>query len=279
MTLLGVYVIVTYHVGAERSQRSSRSDHQKITGHRIDADYIAQRLQDLAHYHQDTAHWNQREITEYLPIVIDRTIEYYPKISAETGVPLKNLEELIRRRKSLLDFQALSRLRAAQAQKREQGTPHPHERSRIEAKSAITITNFFNGEYYFTVDEAHIKQDSLFLIEKKHSKGILPASSDIKDGLLKLVLYHNLESATVDERSYRTVPVLGLTSDRIVGYAHSAMHNTEIQRFWDTNSGFGAVYRRRLLSVFNEANQNDFRVYLSETRRDTAAQEAVFLAI
>lgn len=278
MTLLGVFVVLTYHVGAERSYRRSSSP-QKITHHQLDTAYILQRLEDLVDYHHDAVHWNHREMTEVLPTVIDQAIAHYPVISAQTGVTLKNIEELRRRRDNLKGFQSQSRLDAFRAQRREQLTDHLHERSLMTAKSTITITNFFNGEYYFTVDEAHLIGKKLLLVEKKHGRGIMPSSADIKDGLLKLVLYHNLESVMVNGHAFTAVPVLGMTTDRMVGFAHNAMNNAELNHFWQANPGIGVIYRRRLDAVFAEANHNGFFAYLSQAEADALAQEALFRSV
>ena len=57
----------------------------------------------------------------------------------------------------------------------------------------IEIENYLGGYYYFTIDDVLDKNNILYLIESKHSKNsIFPSNDDIKDGLLKLMLYNNL---------------------------------------------------------------------------------------
>lgn len=69
------------------------------------------------------------------------------------------------------------------------------------------------GIYYFTCDEIKIEGKNIYLIESKHtSKGLLPSEEDIKDGLLKMVLYTNLKNVMYEGREYNDVPILRLTT-------------------------------------------------------------------
>ena len=55
-----------------------------------------------------------------------------------------------------------------------------------------------NWTIFFTVDEIKLAE-TLSLIEGKHSvNAILPSKSDIKDGLLKMILYCNLSDTKVN---------------------------------------------------------------------------------
>ncbi len=49
------------------------------------------------------------------------------------------------------------------------------------------------------------------MIEGKHSKGILPSIGDIKDGLIKMILFTNLEDVKIGNKNYNAKPVLKLT--------------------------------------------------------------------
>ncbi|MEO0126989.1 MAG: hypothetical protein ABIL44_04485 [candidate division WOR-3 bacterium] len=57
--------------------------------------------------------------------------------------------------------------------------------------------------------------NSIYLIEGKHSKqSILPSLEDIKDGLLKMILFTNLKDVKVNEKKYNPSPILKLTTDK-----------------------------------------------------------------
>lgn len=77
----------------------------------------------------------------------------------------------------------------------------------------MTISNYLGGIYYFTADEAKIDQNQILLVEGKHSNNsFLPSLDDIKDGLLKMVLFTNLEDVMVQNHEYTPYPMLKLTS-------------------------------------------------------------------
>jgi hypothetical protein len=106
----------------------------------------------------------------------------------------------------------------------------------IESKATITIKNYLGGYYYFTVDEALLYHDNLFLIEKKHSeKSLVPNISDIKDGLVKLMLFSNLCDIIVLGKPRSAFPTLGLTSMNVKGYCHSLSTEREQNSFFSIN--------------------------------------------
>ncbi|MFQ3675129.1 MAG: hypothetical protein SNJ64_01130, partial [Endomicrobiia bacterium] len=102
-------------------------------------------------------------------------------------------------------------LLAEKAQKRERLTVQPKE-NLSGTKAIITIQNYLGGYYYFTCDEIEVEGNDIFLIEGKHSKtNSLPSLEDIKDGLLKMILFTNLEDVKVGDKRYNPIAVLKLT--------------------------------------------------------------------
>ena len=80
-------------------------------------------------------------------------------------------------------------------------------------KGLITIKNYLGGYYFFTVDELRIKKDTIYLVEAKHSKsGKLPSEDDIKDGLLKMILFTNVTEVKSNDNSYKPNAILKLTT-------------------------------------------------------------------
>ncbi|MFN3598714.1 MAG: hypothetical protein ACK4VK_03125 [Aquificaceae bacterium] len=58
----------------------------------------------------------------------------------------------------------------------------------------------------------------IYLAENKHSaNSVIPSLEDIKDGLIKMVLFSNLKRIMVDGMEYKPLPVLKLTSNREIG--------------------------------------------------------------
>ena len=67
---------------------------------------------------------------------------------------------------------------------------------------------------FFTCDEIIIKKEKIYLIEGKHSKqSLIPSLEDIKDGLLKMILFTNLKEVKMQAKEYNPFAVLKLTSE------------------------------------------------------------------
>lgn len=209
MSLLGVYVIIGYYVDAERSTRYRH----KITNQRFDIPYIKRKIKEILSYQSDALHWNLSQIDKVSDIG-QKALESYEKISRKTKVEMHSKTSAEKRIKQLQKgkdkFMSLSRQLAEMAQRREGVTEQPKEHL-SGTKGIITIKNYLGGFYYFTADEVEIKGRDVYLIEAKHSKSSLPSIGDIKDGLIKMILFTNLEDVKMDGKNYNPKPVLKLT--------------------------------------------------------------------
>ncbi|WP_339748138.1 hypothetical protein [Fervidobacterium sp.] len=121
----------------------------------------------------------------------------------------KRIEKLY---ENIEEFKKESRQSAHKAQDRESKTIQPKENVR-GTKGKITIENYIGGRYYFTCDEVEIHKNTIRLIEAKHGKNSFPKIDDVKDALLKMILYTNLEKIYYDDKEYKPIPVLKLTTD------------------------------------------------------------------
>jgi len=212
MSLLQVYVIITYYADASPSSRPKN----KITSQKFSIDHIRFELERLTGYQSDALHWNMKQI-ERVDEVAEKAIRSYRIISEKLGIKMHSFESALRRleilKKGKKEFMSSSRDLSRKAQERESVTSQPKEKLSEGAKAVITITNYLGGSYYFTVDEAYIDGRNLLLVEGKHTrKSELPKESDIKDGLLKMVLFSNLEEVMVGGREYSPLPILKLTT-------------------------------------------------------------------
>jgi len=143
-------------------------------------------------------------------------------------------------------FMEYSRVLSSAAQKRETNTIQPKEKLMRDAKASITIKNYLGGYYFFTVDEIEKKGNQVYLIESKHSKNnLLPSLEDIKDGLLKMVVFTNLKDLRIGANYYLAKPVLRLTS---------------AQRF--SNKIYTKSQEQILSLLYNEARCNNFEIRL-----------------
>lgn len=213
MSLLGIYVIIAYYVDAKRSSRYRH----KITEQRFDIPYIKRQIKKLLSYQSDALHWNLDQI-EKVGKIGEKALNSYERISKKLKVKMHSRDSAQKRIKELLkgkdEFMKLSRDLAKKAQKRESLTIQPKEKL-TGKKAMITIKNYLGGYYYFTVDEVGIKKQNIYLIEGKHTKAAnLPALEDIKDGLLKMILFTNLEDVKINKKQYTPVAILKLTTEK-----------------------------------------------------------------
>lgn len=211
MSLLGIYVIIAYYVDGQRSSRYR----DKITEQRFDIQYLKRQIKKLLSYQSDALHWNLDQL-EKVGKIGEKALNLYERISKKLKVKIHSSEFAKKRIKELLkgkeQFMKLSRNLAKKAQKRESLTIQPKEKL-TGKKAVITIKNYLGGYYYFTVDEIEMKKESISLIEGKYTKvANLPALEDIKDGLMKMILFTNLEEVKIKKKLYIPVPILKLTT-------------------------------------------------------------------
>ncbi len=263
MSLLDVYVILAFYENAEKH----RSRIGKITNQKFNNDFVKEKIGEIFNYHSSALHWNLEEIKN-ISQVLDKVKDSHQKISAKTQTKFHNEKGLDNFKTSVEEnlsvFMESSRLKAKSAQSREFLTVQPKEILSTQTKAKITITNYLGGMYYFTVDEILIKDENLFLIESKHSKsGKLPSIGDIKDGLLKMMLYSNLENVSVNEKMFFSSSILRLTSEKITGEIFSNSESAEISQFFRANN-FNKKQTELIKNLFLEANENNFTINLGE---------------
>lgn len=153
---------------------------------------------------------------------------------------------------------AFSRGKAGKAQSREFVTQQPKESLSTLTKAKITITNYLGGQYFLTVDEILFTKDKISLIEGKHSKNaLLPSKGNIKDGLLKMILYCNLSDVTANGKKIKSEAVLCLTSPKLKGAITSSSTKKEISAFLEVNK-FSKQQISLVETIMAEAKQNKF---------------------
>lgn len=247
MSLLGIYTIISYYKSAERSLRYKN----KITNQRFDTEHIKQEIDNLLCYQSDALHWNLCQI-EKAGEIGQKALDSYDNISKELGVEMHSKELAEERVNNLLKgkdrFMTLSRDLSKKAQERESITVQPKE-NLSGMKSILTIKNYLGGYYFFTCDEVAIERDTIYLIEGKHSKqSMLPSLEDIKDGLLKMILFTNLKEVKINNIEYTPVAVLKLTSS--LRYKKDNLRKSQIEA---------------LKLLREEAGKNNFKVILNDT--------------
>lgn len=262
MSLLDVYVILAYYVDADKH----KTRNNKITNQKFDNEYVKNKLVEISKYHSSALHWNLKEIKETLPTLIEKVKDNYSAISKSLNVTFHNNNGIDRFKELFIngvdDFMDSSRQKAKQAQNREKLTSQPKEVLETETKATITVRNYLGGLYYLTTDEVKVEKDKLYLIESKHSKNSkLPSAGDIKDGLLKMIIYCNLENIKVNNKTYSHIPVLKLTSENIIGTI-SSIYNKDKMNVFFKNNQFNQKLKDLVMSVFKEGIDNKFLIII-----------------
>jgi len=246
MSLLGVYVIIAYYTNAAQSSRYDK----KITEQRFDIDYLKTQIKKLLSYQSDALHWNLSQIDNIAEIG-RKAFNSYDQISQKLGVEMHSKDSAEKRiaelKKGKDVFMTLSRSLAEKAQKRESITLQPKEKV-DGTKAIITITNYLGGNYYFTSDEIRMDENRIYIIEAKHTKeDKIPSLGDIKDGLLKMILFTNLEEVKINDRKINSTPILKLTTG----------NNFDIQKI-------NKLQKQVLIYLKKEARFNSFKILLNE---------------
>jgi len=260
MSLLDVYVIFAYYNKAIKHTRREN----KITKQEFDNDYVKSKIIEISNYHSSALHWNLKEIKETLPGLIDFVKSAYDELHKQLGVEFHNPKGLQIFKDQFLtgveEFMNTSRSKAKDAQNRERLTTQPKEHLITLTKATITIKNYLGGIYYFTTDEIKIIDNNLLLIEGKHSRDSkLPSIGDIKDGLLKMVLYCNLTDVKIDGEKLTPKPILKLTSENLSGRISSNDSKEEISSFREIN-GLSDVHSMMIDQLIEGAKINNFEI-------------------
>jgi len=265
MSLLDVYVIFAYYNKAEKAGN-------KITDQQFDNKYVLSKIKEIKQYHSSALHWNINELKTNFHSILKKVVLSYRKIEMKTKVSLhgikglQNFQDKIGADVSL--FMQFSRDKALKAQSREFVTTQPKENLSTLSKAKITITNYLGGNYFFTVDEIIVAEEKLFLLEGKHSvNALLPSKGDIKDGLLKMILYCNLTETKVDGKDMECRPILELTSTQLKGQINSNSSANEIESFF-TKNNFSASQKNLVESLFKETKSNNFTVNIKHESLD-----------
>ena len=263
MSLLDVFVIFAYYNKAKKNHKYKN----KITDFQFDNQYVISKIKEIEHYHSSALHWNLNELKNNFHDIVDEAQKSYAEIEKQTGVLLHNQKGIEDFKKNIgkdvADFMEFSREKAQKAQSREMVTMQPKENLSTLTKAKITITNYLGGQYFFTVDEVFIDNDTVYLIESKHSNPtILPQKGDIKDGLLKMILYSNLCEVEVDRKPMKSKAVLKLTSPKIDREITSEMP------VWDRGdllliNNFSQGQMRFIDALMDEAVENGFVVKIT----------------
>jgi hypothetical protein len=266
MSLLNVYIIYGFYNKAEKNLKFEN----KITNQEFSNRYIKSKLIELDSYHSSALHWNINELLNINTILTKANLAF-KKVENKLKIRFHSKSGLDNFKKTLTSdiavFRQQSRIKSLQAQHREYITTQPKEFLSTVSKCKINIENYLGGMYYLTVDESNILKNNLSIIESKYSKSSkLPSKSDIRDGLLKMVLYSNLENVKIKSKIFKVTPILKLVSVKIKNSISNNTSKSDLNKFLKTNK-FKANEIEQISILFKEADENNFIILITGTNK------------
>jgi hypothetical protein len=229
-------------------------------------------MKELQTFKGTATEWNLKEL-QNISQLLEKAKTAYAEIALKTGVVLheeKGIENFAKRiNKSLEEFRLFSRQKSQSAQNREFQMIQPREALATDTKARVTISDRSGGKYFFTCDETKFENDTIYLIEAKHSsRAKMPSPSDIKDGLLKMMLYSNLKNVRLGNKNVSSRAAVRLTSSKLEGSISSESPEKDLENFLQTNQ-FNANQSGFIKKLFQEAQQNNFVIIIE---RDSATK-------
>tara|TARA_Y100001936_G_scaffold4720_1_gene4280 strand:- start:39 stop:1187 length:1149 start_codon:yes stop_codon:yes gene_type:complete len=216
MTFLGVYLIPAYYVDAELNNRPSERKKMKITKQKFDSIFISKKIQEILKTKKTVQEWNDSirdSISEDLADVIK---EKYTNIQRKTGGKLHDLDVMHKFLKNTFDpdnFKSKSARSSAGAAKGETQTSNKKEKTFGFPKAQISFNiKDIPGECDLTTDGYHIINETLFLLECKHSKNGIKAD-DIEDALFKYHFFNQINEFSDGNSTYDTKTVIVASSE------------------------------------------------------------------
>ncbi|MFV0387677.1 MAG: VWA domain-containing protein [Pyrinomonadaceae bacterium] len=260
LSLLDVYFVPAIYESAEKNNRRADS----ITKQKLDPEKIRVWLNSVKDFRGTAAQWNKIQ-TQNLQSMFIAARKAYANISKETQTYMHDpmaYQDVIDAASSAEGFIEFSRGKALSAQNREVQGIQPREALSSLSKAKITITSDALGKYIFTVDETIVTPNSVVLVEAKHSqKGLMPSKNDIKDSLIKMMLYTNLRNVKIADKPRSVQAGIKLTSVHLKGTLKSKSTETERVQFFSEN-GFSNKDAMFINQLFNEAEMNNFFVII-----------------
>ena len=260
LSLLDVRVVLAYYDSAEKNTK--RND--QITSQKLDNTYILSRLREVFEFQGTSREWNEREAKQLKPM-FEKAKNSYAKISKQAKTYLHDstaLDELIKFTETPEKFIEFSRKKSQTAQNREFETLQPKEALSSDTKAKVTINNALFGKYFFTCDETKIEGKTLYLIEAKHSqRAKFPSKNDLKDGLLKMMLYTNLTNVKIGKTAFNLRVKIRLTSNQLKGSIKSDAKAEDLEKFF-TDNNFVLKEKEFFKKLFTEAQENKFTIIL-----------------
>lgn len=241
MNLLNVYIVLAYYESADKNRSPRQKNRHKLTNQKLNAEDVNAQIKSISTYRQSALHWNRSLFEERFTDIYEKAVYAYEHISSRTKVKVHpretKLQYLETVKRDYRQFRDISLKGSQGAAVRESKTSHLQEYLKDGGKSVFLIENYLGGVYHLTADEV-LREHGMYIIQeaKNSTKKFLPSTSDIKDGLFKLILFANLELLKVKGRKVDFSTRLKLTGYRVHGSIRFPCNDKDLERFTSSNN-------------------------------------------
>lgn len=261
MNLLNIYVILVPYVNAKKHNKKE----DKITAQMFDNDEIKQKIEEIILFRSDAHHYNNNNFYKNFKDIYNQAVEKYKYIGKSLSINMHSLNKLEYEFKDYLEIKNKQSLKAAL---REKETNHLKEYT-IYPKEIIQIKNFYEGEYFLTVDEIYFENNYLILREAKNSTSNFPSLGEIMDAFFKCLLFLNIDELKNEQD--RVIPFkvkILLTGKNVVknNSFDKEMSKEEIEKKLKESLNFSHHKIANLAALFYNYVQTGCTIIVGENR-------------
>jgi hypothetical protein len=239
-----------------------------LNNQKFNNEFVKAQIQEILAYHQSALHWNKNLFEERFTQIFEKALDCYDFISQKTEVSIHSRQGMNAYLKTITEefeeFKNISLKGSRNASKRETLTSHHLEYLVKGLKATFGIENYLGGVYYLTPD-AIIDRNNIYIIQesKNTSQDLLPKLSDIQDGLFKLILFSNLDSLLLNQKTVSYIAQLNLTGKNIIDSIIFPDETEKIDLFLSVNK-FKQEQIRIIKALALEAkNNNNLKIEIS----------------
>ena len=266
MNLMNVYIVLAWYEDARKVDTKD-----KITNQILNVESVTEKLLEISQFQSTALHWNTNHFEEDFEQIYLNAVESYKRISEKENVVMHKAQDhldmlekfKVNNQFCVNTFKKATLSRSHAAALRETVTVHKLESIGEDEKGIFLITNYQGGEYYLTADGIYWEDNQLIIQESKNTtKNKFPSTSDIKDGLFKLILFANMEQVDITDRT--NVPFtarLKLTGN-LTGHLFLPNSTNRVSNFCQENR-FSSAHRKTITLLNQEADMNDIQIWIT----------------
>jgi len=268
MSLFNVYIVLAYFDKAIKNENYKN----KLKNQEYNNDFVREEIKKIMSFQGDAHQWNETLFRTRMWEIHRKSIDAYRRIAETTGVKVTEMGIL----SDKYDYDRDLKMRYELAKKaalRETQTVHENERLNSKFKGFLNISDCLGGQYYLTCDEIFEIGENKYLIQesKNSTSEVLPTVAEIKEVLLKMYLFSNIDEIRLKRKKVDANFRIKLTSESMIGklYLKDSTSKYEIEEFIKSNK-LSKSRRNLIYGLHKEVLHNNFTIIIqnSSTQED-----------